>query len=107
SAERGLTYMPGKYPEQYLRWGYNLDGNPSSCPITNFTCTAGGLTRFQLLNDPDLTVLGHGQRTAMTLGVSGGSATLQYALTGSASEELGFLKLSNVAAQSFEATHGS
>jgi TonB-linked SusC/RagA family outer membrane protein len=108
SAERGLTYMPGKYPEQYFRWGHNLNDNvPRWCPVTDLTCTVDSVARFQTLNDPALTPLGHGERTAVTVGVSGGSATLQYAVTGSASDDIGLLTLPAFAAQSFQAAQGS
>jgi TonB-linked SusC/RagA family outer membrane protein len=108
SAERGLTFLPGKYPAQYFRWGHNLDDNASRwCPVIDLTCKGDSVARFQALNDPELTSLGHGERSAMTVGVTGGSATLQYALTGSASDDIGLLTLPGFAAQSFQAAQGS
>jgi TonB-linked SusC/RagA family outer membrane protein len=108
SAERGLTYMPGTYPEQYFRWGHNITDNTSRwCPVTDLTCKADSVARYQTLNDPALTVLGHGTRTAATVGVLGGSAALQYALTGSASEDVGLLTLPGFAADRFQAAQGS
>jgi TonB-linked SusC/RagA family outer membrane protein len=108
SAERGLTYMPGQYPEQYFRWGHNLTDNASRyCPIIDLTCTGDSVVRFQTLNDPDLTVLGHGNSTGLTIGVSGGSTALQYSITGSASDQLGLLMLPEFAAARFQATQGT
>jgi TonB-linked SusC/RagA family outer membrane protein len=107
SAERGLTYMPGKYPEEYFRWGHSFsDNTPRWCPVTDLTCAADSLVRFQPLNDRRYTVLGQGSRTAATLGVSGGSAALQYAFTGSASNDIGLLKLPTFAANAFQVAQG-
>ncbi|HEX6534031.1 MAG TPA: TonB-dependent receptor plug domain-containing protein [Gemmatimonadaceae bacterium] len=107
SAERGTSYMPGEYPAGWFRWGHNIADNvPRWCPTTDFTCKADSLVRFQPLNDPHLTPLGHGSRTAVTLGVSGGSDALQYALTGSASEDVGLLRLPGFAARQFRTAQG-
>jgi TonB-linked SusC/RagA family outer membrane protein len=108
SAERGLSYVPGDYPEQYFRWGHSFSDNaPRWCPVTDFTCAADSLVRFQPLNDPTLSPLGHGHRTAVTLGVSGGSDALQYAFTGSASEDIGLLRLPGFAVRQFQGAHGT
>jgi TonB-linked SusC/RagA family outer membrane protein len=107
SAEHGVTYLPGAYPEQYFRWGHNLaDNSPRWCAVTDLTCTADSLARFQTLNDPALTPLGHGSRTAVAVGVSGGSSALLYALTASASDELGVLTLPSLAAERFQEAQG-
>jgi TonB-linked SusC/RagA family outer membrane protein len=106
SAERGISYMPGTYPEGYFRWGHTATDNARHwCPVTDFTCVADSLTRFQVLNDPALSPLGHGDRTAMTVGVSGGAPSLQYSFTGSATEDVGLLTLPDFAAKTFQATH--
>jgi TonB-linked SusC/RagA family outer membrane protein len=106
--ERGLSYIPGRYPEQYLRWGHNFSDNaPRWCPVTDFTCVADSLARFQPLNDPNLSPLGHGHRTAVTLGVSGGSEVVQYAFTGSASEDVGLLTLPGFAIRQFQTAQGA
>jgi len=116
SAERGLTYMPGAYPEGYFARGHIVGTNLSAeCPLGNqggnpaghLVCAADSLVRFQALNDPATTVLGRGNRTAMTVGVSGGVSALTYALTGSMDEETGLMKLPSLLAQQFVATHGT
>ncbi|MBX6330256.1 MAG: TonB-dependent receptor [Gemmatimonadaceae bacterium] len=108
SADRGLTYMPGRYPAQYFRWGHTTsDDAPRWCPVIDLSCTADSVVRFQPLNDPDLTMLGHGEVTRATAGVSGGSDALSYAFTGSASEEVGLLTLPRFVNRQFRAAHGS
>jgi TonB-linked SusC/RagA family outer membrane protein len=108
SADRGLSYMPGQYSEGYFRWGHGFaDNTPRYCPITDRSCVADSTARFQLLNDPSTTMLAHGARTAVTAGVSGGSAALQYAITGSGSEDVGLLQLPDLEAQEFQTAHGS
>ncbi|HEU4643134.1 MAG TPA: TonB-dependent receptor [Gemmatimonadaceae bacterium] len=107
SAERGMSYMPGRYPEGWFRWGHNTsDDAPRWCPTTDLGCVADSVVRFQPLNDPELTPLGHGSRTALTFGVNGGSDALQYALTGSASEDVGLLHLPGFAARQFQTAQG-
>jgi TonB-linked SusC/RagA family outer membrane protein len=108
SAERGLSYMPGRYPTNYFQWGHGLTDNIARyCPITDLSCTADSLVRFQLLNDPALTVLGHGHRTAVTASVSGGTPALLYSLSGSTSEDLGLLVLPDLEVRRFAQSHGS
>ena len=108
SIDRGLTYMPGSYPEHYFSWGHGYaDNAPIWCAVTDLTCTADSLVRFQPLNDPSLTVLGHGNRTAVTMGLSGGSSVLGYSLTGSGSQDIGLLTLPTFAERQFAAAQGS
>jgi TonB-linked SusC/RagA family outer membrane protein len=107
SVDRGLTEMPGAYPESYVRWGHKFwDNAPVQCPPGDFTCTADSLVKFQLLNDPELTVLGRGNRTAATLGVSGGSDALQYSVNGNYQEELGLVRLPGLEVDRYGASHG-
>ena len=102
SAERGMTEMVGSYPDLMLRWGHaTADNAVVFCPINDRvggsagspTCLADSVVTFQMLNDPALTVLDQGTRTAVTLGVSGGSQALTYSVTGSFRDEVGLVKL--------------
>lgn len=108
SVSRGLTYMPGEYPDGIYRWGTMAkSGKRAICPLTNFECVPEGeVLRFQALNDPDYTVLGHGANTALSLGVSGGTQSLTYALTGSYSDQTGILTLPDTEVARFRAQHG-
>lgn len=107
SAARGLSYIPGRYPESYLLWGHDYTGSPVICSLS-VDCGAGrdSLVRFQALNAPDLTVLDRGASTNLTLGVTGGTSGLTYSLTGSDDEDTGPLKLPGLEANRFETLHG-
>ncbi|HEV7703858.1 MAG TPA: TonB-dependent receptor plug domain-containing protein [Gemmatimonadaceae bacterium] len=106
TAERGISYLPGSYPDEYLRWGHTASDNaPRWCSVYDFTCVADSVTRYQTLNDPSLSPLGHGDRSAATIGVSGGAPSLQYAFTASASQDIGLLNLPAFAASNFSSTH--
>ncbi|MBX6331205.1 MAG: TonB-dependent receptor plug domain-containing protein [Gemmatimonadaceae bacterium] len=104
----GRTTMPGKYPDGYFRWGH-LMGSYSLqfCAITDQACVVDSLVRFQLLNDPQYTVLGTGDRTAATVGVSGGSENLTYSVTGSGSDEVGLLTLPQSEVARYVANQGT
>ncbi|HEX6535955.1 MAG TPA: TonB-dependent receptor plug domain-containing protein [Gemmatimonadaceae bacterium] len=106
SASRGTSYMPGQYPMGIYRFGHDGFGTPELCPLTQFDCTADSVVRFQALNEDKYTVLGHGQNTSVSLGVSGGTAALTYALTGSYDDETGILELPGVEAERFATLHG-
>ena len=115
SAERGITEMAGSYPELMVRWGHPVTENEQVfCPINNRSggatgtavCHPDSTSRFQLLNDPDLTVLDQGNRTGATIGVSGGSAALTYNVTGSFRDEVGLVKLPAYEAERFLAEQG-
>jgi TonB-linked SusC/RagA family outer membrane protein len=113
SVDRGVTYMPGAYPEMYLRWGHEPWNNtPVPCPISNnysgvpMTCIADSVVRFQTLNDPRLTVLDQGLRTAAAVGVSGGSDALQYSISGSYDDEVGLVRLPGIEQQRYRTLEG-
>ncbi|HEU4640831.1 MAG TPA: SusC/RagA family TonB-linked outer membrane protein [Gemmatimonadaceae bacterium] len=108
SASRGTSYMPGQYPVGTYRWGHDWHGNtPLFCGIAQFTCTQDSLAHFQALNDDRYSVLGHGANTNLSLGVSGGTAELTYALQGSYSDETGIPKLPDVERERFQTEHGA
>jgi TonB-dependent SusC/RagA subfamily outer membrane receptor len=108
SADYGYSFMPGEYPEGYYRWGrVPAFGNMlNRCPLIDFGCTADSLVRFQVLNDPELTVFGDGDKKSASLGVSGGSEALTYSITGSFADEIGLLKLPEYEGRQFAAQRG-
>jgi TonB-dependent SusC/RagA subfamily outer membrane receptor len=108
SIERGLTNMPGAYPLAYFRFGHGLADNTSRpCTLQDMTCVTDSVVRFQLLNVPQYTVLGQGNRTAVTAGVSGGATSgLTYAFSGDISDELGLIRLPAVETSRYAASHG-
>ena len=107
SVDRGLTYIPGAYPEAYVRWGRRLSNDEVLfCPLIDSPgCMADSVVHFQTLNDPELTVLDHGERTASTIGVSGGSEALTYAVSGNYGQELGVIRLPVFEVDRYRATH--
>ncbi|HEX6536660.1 MAG TPA: SusC/RagA family TonB-linked outer membrane protein [Gemmatimonadaceae bacterium] len=108
SLDRGTTYMPGSYPAAYLRWGHLRQGSlPMQCALGDQSCVQDSVVRFQVLNDPDLTILGHGQRTAGTVSVSGGSDALQYAVNADYSDELGLVELPSLEVDRYRVQHGN
>ncbi|HEX6536182.1 MAG TPA: TonB-dependent receptor plug domain-containing protein [Gemmatimonadaceae bacterium] len=108
SASRGTSYMPGQYPIGTYRWAHDYHGHtPLFCGIATFTCVQDSVAHFQALNDDKYTVLGHGASTNLSLGVSGGTTGLTYALQGSYSDETGIPKLPDVERQRFQAEHGT
>ena len=116
SAERGMTEMVGDYPELMVRWGHPVaDDQRVVCPITNRSygknigasiCVADTTVRFQMLNDPELTVLDQGSRSAATIGVSGGTDALTYNVTGSYQDEVGLVKLPDYARERYRLSEG-
>ncbi|MBX6332611.1 MAG: TonB-dependent receptor plug domain-containing protein [Gemmatimonadaceae bacterium] len=114
SASQGLSYMPGRYPDQYLRFAHDNGGNAIICPL-NPALTACGesaagadsLVRFQALSDPALTVLRRGRSTSLSFGVDGGTSAFNYSLTGSYGDETGILKLPGAEADRFASIHGA
>src|SRR5690606_826390 len=108
SAEYGQTTIPGKYPELMVRFGRDiLRGSRVFCPINHWVdgrsphsgwsdgtaCVPETVEVFQMLNDPELTVLDQGERSAVNLGVSGGSSSITYNLQGTYRDETGLVKL--------------
>jgi TonB-linked SusC/RagA family outer membrane protein len=111
SASHGLSAMPGEYPTGFFRLGTHYTGtytgSPERCLLTDFSCQADTLVRFQALNDPAYTILDKGHRTEVSLGVSGGTGALTYALTGSYADQVGLLTLPDAEAERFATLHGA
>lgn len=110
SYERGTTTMPGGYPLLYMGWGHMpstslrvacpRDGNGSNGPLRG-PCVQDSVSTYQMLSDPDLTILDRGERRAATLGVSGGTQSLSYSITGSVMDEVGLVQLPQYEAQRY------
>ncbi len=110
-AEHGRTSMLGDYPDLLFRWGHELyRGASTNCPISNLydgiPCEGDSLRSFQLLNDPALTVLDQGHRTALSLTASGGTQALRYAVTASYDDETGLMTLPAYEADRYRAQLG-
>ena len=101
------TYQPGQYPVSYFRFGHDaLTGDLARCPLMSYNCVVDSLVRYQTLNNSRLTPFGRGNRKAVNLGVSGGNASLTYALTGSFSDETGLLKMPDFEAGRYQRLTG-
>jgi TonB-linked SusC/RagA family outer membrane protein len=106
--EYAVTALPGSYPDSYLSWGHlPWDGTPMLCPVSATNCLVDSVSKFQALNDPSTTILGHGNRRDENVGVSGGSDALQYSLTANEADEMGFLHLPGIEVDRYTASHGS
>src|SRR5690606_12429336 len=68
-------------------------------------CQADTLVTFQMLNDPDLSVLDRGHATGLTFGVSGGNAGLTYSVTGSYRNEVGLIALPAYEVERYRQNH--
>jgi len=117
NVERGTAEIPGEYPELYMRWGRPLSDNRRVfCPVNNRigggsnaepVCEPDRTVRFQLLNDPELTILDRGSSTGVSVGVSGGNAALTYGVTGSYRDEVGIVALPAYEAERYRRVQGA
>jgi TonB-dependent SusC/RagA subfamily outer membrane receptor len=106
-ASRATTFLPGQYPVGVYRFGANIFGNPVLCELGDFSCRADSVVRFQALNDPAYTILGRGNTTQLSLGVSGGADALTYSVTGSTDQATGLLTLPGIESRQFQAQTGT
>jgi TonB-dependent SusC/RagA subfamily outer membrane receptor len=106
SFDHGRTEMVGEYPELWLRWGREIFREEMIvCPVDNrstgrgedlvagYPCIGDSVSTFQILNDPDLTILDRGHRIGGSVTASGGTQTLTYSVTGSYKDEVGLVRL--------------
>jgi TonB-dependent SusC/RagA subfamily outer membrane receptor len=110
------TTLPGDWPINWYNFGHNTKSGgeiyPTStlCSVLDFggpsACIRDSLLAYQALNDPRLNPLGTGNSNDASLTVSGGSGTLSYSVTGSASGQTGYLHLPGAVAQLFDSAHG-
>jgi TonB-dependent SusC/RagA subfamily outer membrane receptor len=122
TVDQGISYYPGDFPIQILRWGHNAsDGGFSNllassgiltladplCDIISTDCNVvDSVTHFQALNLPRWSPIGHGSTTDGSVNVSGGVSMFTYAFTGSASSQLGYAHLPDALSDAFKAFHG-
>jgi TonB-linked SusC/RagA family outer membrane protein len=124
AANTQRTTLPGDWPLNYFRFGHDntakayssIPAYPVShmCSIlngfgngsANTNCVLDSLVAYQALNDSRLSPLGTGWSHNGSLTVSGGSSALTYSVTGSASQQTGYLHLPSAMAQLFDSTHG-
>ena len=102
----GVTWLPGQWPTNYYRFGYDDYGTGPLCPWYDFRCKVDSLVPFQALNDSRYTVFSHGNEQQATLTVSGGVPTLTYNVTGSTQATLGNLKLPASEVQRYDSLYG-
>jgi len=105
SVNYGTTEIPRDFPELYLRWGRLFtDDTRVFCPIDNRVRSGYDLfgvpcqpddsvVVFQMLNDPEFTVLDRGYERTANVGVSGGRGGLTYALNASYGDRVGVIVL--------------
>ena len=108
---QGIEEQPGEWPVNYFLFGHGtgLEAGPSGlCSIFlgPAQCTRDSVVGFQALNDSRLSPLGEGMDRRASLGVSGGSGLVTFALTGTASDRSGYLHLPAEEVDRFEKFHG-
>ena len=113
SVNLGRTTLPGSWPKyfQVLGKSTNKLNYDAGCDASGFfggNCTIDSVVAFQVLNDPRYSPLtgqpGHNQDASLT--VSGGSGTMTYSVTGTASTQSGYLHLPPVEQTNFQQVHG-
>jgi TonB-dependent SusC/RagA subfamily outer membrane receptor len=110
------TTLPGDWPINWFNFGHSILSTtlepqpPALCsplsPVGPGLCVRDSLVAYQALNDPHISPLGTGKSDNASLTVSGGSGTLSYSVTGSASGQNGYLHLPGAVAQIFDSAHG-
>ena len=102
----GVNWLPGDWPTNYYRFGYDDFGRGPLCPWYDVSCDVDSLVPFQALNNPQYTVFAHGNEQQANLTVSGGVPTLTYNVTGSTQATLGNLKLPGSEVQRYDSLYG-
>ena len=110
--DQGRTTLPGSWPTNYFRFGHSLSwwtaDQSSLCQNFQFGCVTDSVVAFQALNNRRYSPLTGrpGQNSDATLTISGGSGTLTYVVTGSASTQSGYLHLPPIELTRFQLFHG-
>jgi TonB-linked SusC/RagA family outer membrane protein len=95
-AEGGLAKDPADYPDIYYTAGRAPNGSPRSClqwqAALRF-CTIEQTYSRNLLEEPEMSPIGTGERQQYGAQVSGGSESLRYFLSGDWENELGLLRM--------------
>lgn len=98
SAEQGSIENTATYPDLWAAWGKTTAAptTNSICLLTAIaakTCTLDSLSHGNLLNDPNQTVLGTGNRQQYNMQVSGGNDKVQFFVSGQTEAETGIYKM--------------
>ncbi len=103
SGSSGVQAMPGFYAKPgYYRFCSEIAGSFNatfkwSCPYLGdaryFSARVDSVVRFQALNEPRLSTIARGYDNTISATASGGSQSLTYSVTGSASQSLGLTKM--------------
>ena len=111
SLDQGRTTLPGSWPTNYFLFGHNPRWSTATssllCGVFD-GCLKDSVVAFQALNDPSYSPLTGqaGQDRNASLTVSGGSGTLTYSVTGTASTQSGYLHLPPIELTRFQLFHG-
>ena len=109
--DEGRTTLPSHWPINDYLFGHQPQWQNHSldklCGVFD-GCIQDSLVAFQALNDPRYSPLtgasGHNQDASLT--VSGGSGTMTYSLTGTATTQNSYLHLPPIEVERFQAFHG-
>lgn len=103
----GVNWLPGAWPTNYYRFGYDEAANGPLCLWYDVSCKVDSLIPFQALNDSRYSVFTHGSNQQASLTVLGGVPTLTYSVTGSMQATLGNLKLPGSEVQRYDSLYGA
>jgi TonB-linked SusC/RagA family outer membrane protein len=109
-AKQAWEYMPGKYPTVVRAFGHNRWGESDQtifCRNTDLHCVIDSMVAFQALNERNLTVLGRGDGTDLSIGVQGGVSSFTYSFTGSGSRQIGLFRLPPLEAERYRTLNGT
>jgi TonB-dependent SusC/RagA subfamily outer membrane receptor len=113
STNRSLEYIPGKYPNVVRAFGnYEWGPIPTTpdkrlCLNSDLHCLIDSVVVFQALNESNLTVLGRGHGTDLSVGVQGGVSNITYSFTGSGSRQLGLFRLPGLEVERYRTLTGT
>lgn len=97
SYENGRINNTAKYPDLWSLWGKVGTSTSSSicllAAVAAKTCAVDSLSHGNVLNRPDQTPLGTGNRQVLNFQASGGNDKVQYFVSGSTQNETGIYKM--------------
>lgn len=102
----GVNWIPGQWPTNYYRFGYNERSAGPFCTWYDVGCAVDSVVAFQALNDARYSVLTQGNEQQASAAVSGGVPTLTYNVSGATQSTLGNLKLPGSEVQRYDSLYG-
>ena len=102
----GLNYVPGTYPLNYYKFGYNDFAYGPICIWNDVTCHVDSVRAFQALSNPAYTLFSQGRDQTADLTLSGGVPNLTWSLTGSFAGDVGYLKLPGIEQARYDKFYG-